>query len=103
MIERLKGIAAPQALVDAAASRKGLRGRASVHSAQPGEMSDTVVLLGPLLFEQGLRLPIAALLLPVGAHRVAPMVPDHSGGGGAQRPTSLVGTPANHPCPSEGE
>src|SRR5437763_1953618 len=42
-------------------------------------MSETVVLLGPLLFQQGLRRPIAALLLPVGAHRGTAVVPHHTG------------------------
>src|SRR5919204_2744455 len=58
-------------------------------------MSDRVVLLGPLLFEQGLGLPIAALLLPVGAHRVAPVVPDHSSGAEPERPATLLQAPAD--------
>src|SRR5207253_9496812 len=58
-------------------------------------MSERVVLRGPLLFEQGLRLPIAALLLPVGAHRVAPVVPDHGGGAEPERPATLLQAPAH--------
>src|SRR5919199_6177963 len=58
-------------------------------------MSDPAVLLGPLLFEQGLRLSIAALLLPVGAHRVAPVMPDHGGGAEPERPATLLQAPAD--------
>src|SRR5205823_846667 len=61
----------------------------------PGQTSDTVILLGPLLFQQGLSVPIASLLVPVGAHRVPPVVPDHSGGAEPERPATLLQPPAH--------
>src|SRR5207244_3302454 len=53
-----------------------------------------IVLLRPLPFQQSLGLPVVLLLLPIGLHRVAPMVPDHSGRAESQRPAALLQLPA---------
>src|SRR5258708_16873863 len=58
-------------------------------------MADGVVLLRPLLCQQHLGLSIVLLLPPVGAHRVAAMVPDHRCRAETQGPAALLQPPAD--------
>src|SRR2546428_3164849 len=58
-------------------------------------MTRAVVLLRPLPLEERLRPPVSRLLLPVGAHGVAPVVPDHGAGVEAQGPALLAEPPAD--------
>src|SRR5512143_2180418 len=58
-------------------------------------MPRTVVFLGPFLRQLTLRTAIADLLLPIGAQRVAPMMPDHGTRVEAERPAPRPQSPAD--------
>src|SRR5260221_13778381 len=67
----------------------------TIESPGPGKMADGVVLLRPLLFQQRLGLRIVLLLPPVGAHRVAAVMPHHRRSGETQGPAALLQPPAD--------
>ena len=77
------------------APAKRLRKPLTVDTPGPEQMAGDVVLLRPFLFQQRLGLAVALLLLPVRAHRVAAMVPDHGGGTEPQRPAPFAQPPAD--------
>src|SRR5205807_8812667 len=54
-----------------------------------------VVFLRPLALEHRFGSAIADLLLPIGAERVAAVMPDHGGGMKAQGPPPLLQAPAD--------
>src|SRR5262249_6153039 len=71
-----------------------LRDAVAVKPATPSQVSDTVVLLGPLCFEQRLGLAVPLLLFPIGFHDIAPVVPDKSPRVKANRAACLLHAPA---------
>src|SRR2546422_3079831 len=91
---RLKWRQSPDAVIDSP--------RAPVHvssvvinTAGPGCMSHRVVLLRPLSFQHGLGLAVASLLSPIGADRIAAMMPNDRCRAKPQCPTFLLQSPAN--------
>src|SRR5205807_7737548 len=95
-VERLEGGAAPHTVVHARpAPAERVRQPAAVNPARPAHVPRAVVLLGPLALEHGLRPAVADLLLPVGAQRVASMMPHHGGGVEAERPAALLQPPGH--------
>src|SRR5207253_10182775 len=67
----------------------------AVHAAHPAHVPGSVVLLRPFALEHRFRPAVADLLPPIGAYRVAAMVPDHGGGIEAQLPAALLQPPAH--------
>src|SRR4051812_1464050 len=57
-------------------------------------MSDRIVVLRPLLFEQGFGLAVAFLLAPVHRYRISPVMPVHRACVEADRSAALHQTPA---------
>src|SRR5207247_6263824 len=68
---------------------------AAVDPARPAHVPRTIVLFRPLALQHRLRPAVADLLLPIGAHGVATMVPDQGRGTEAEGPPPLLHTPAH--------
>src|SRR5947209_374233 len=96
LVRVLEWFAAPGAVMDALATpRQGSGQTVPVQPAHPAQMAKTVVFLRPLALQQRFGLAVATLLPPVGADRIAPVVPDHGGGTKAKRPATLLKVPAD--------
>src|SRR5207244_5541353 len=65
-----------------------------VDAAGPADVARAVVFLGPLALQHRLGPAVPDLLLPVGAHGIPPVVPDHGGRAEAERPAPLLQPPA---------
>src|SRR5207245_5467795 len=91
LVQRLKWRTPPDAMIDAGlAPPERARQPAAVHAARPANVPGTVVFLGPLALQHRLRAAVTDLLLPIRAHRVPTVVPDHGGGTEAERPSLLL-------------
>src|SRR5712691_11959192 len=77
LVDRLEEAASPDPVVDQAASPEQLHHGRIVYTPRPADVTKRVVLLRPLTFEKGLRAAVPPLLVPVGAHGAAAMMPDH--------------------------
>src|SRR5439155_9895108 len=96
LVQPLERRRAPPAVIDPPSPEiKSAREPAAVDSTRPCQLPCNAVLLRPLLLEQRLGLPIPPLLLPIRAHRVAPMVPDHGGWVEPESPATLSQPPAH--------
>src|SRR5205085_1205759 len=94
-IQRLKRGRAPGAVIDAAAHREDRwHEPLAVQPADPRDVTDGVVLLGPLALEHRLGLAVVELLLPVRLDGVAAVMPDDSRGREPQLPTRVLDPPA---------
>ena len=58
-------------------------------------MAGEIVLLRPFLLQEGFRFAVIVLLLPVGANRITPVVPDHRARTISEGPPLLLKSPAN--------
>src|SRR5258707_10721234 len=67
----------------------------TIEPSGPYKIAEGIIFLRPLPFQQGLGLPVVLLLLPIGTHRVAAMMPDHSSRAETQRPAALLQPPAD--------
>src|SRR5438132_544996 len=105
LLRRLEGSGPPDAVIDAPAPRpREFRPPVPVHAASPGEMATAVVLLGPLPLEQRLGLSVLVLLFEIRGDRLAAVMPDNGARTEAERPTSLLHSPADvHVVPSDAE
>jgi hypothetical protein len=79
-VRRLERRKSPHAVVHALHPAECVLEPASVHAARPHGVTRHVVLLGPFDLQHRFGLAIARLLLPVRAHRLAPVMPDECGG-----------------------
>src|SRR5207247_9133857 len=96
LVERLKRRDAPDAVIDPRATPpERVRQPVAIDAAGPAHVPQAVVFLGPLALEHRLRPAVADLLAPVGAQRVAAVVPDHGGRMEAERPAGLLQPPAH--------
>src|SRR5207248_9994800 len=87
---------APDAMLDARSAPPEHVGQpVAVDTAGPARVPGAIVFLGPLPFEHRLRAAVPDLLLPVSAHRVAAVVPDHRGGAESKRPAPLLEAPTH--------
>src|SRR6185312_4851778 len=67
----------------------------AVSASSPSDMSGRVIFLWPFLLEHRLGSAVTHLLLPVGHHRVAPVVPDERGRIVSQRKALFLKAPTN--------
>src|SRR6266704_14641 len=94
-VERLKRGGAPLAMIDAPHPPAQVGQTVGINPSGPQGMAGGIVFLGPLAFQHGLGLAVAALLLPVGQHRIAPVMPNEGRGAEPQSPPFLLQTPAD--------
>src|SRR6185503_10315608 len=74
----------------------------AVDASRPDGMAGYVVLFGPFALEHRLGLAVAALLFPVGAHRVASVMPNERGRAEPKAPALLLQSPADiHVIPGD--
>src|SRR5258708_19361162 len=67
----------------------------AVNPAVPGRIAGRVVFFRPFLFQHRLRPAITALLPPISAHRIAPVMPDYRRRAEAECPTVLLQPPTH--------
>ena len=95
LVERLIRRNAPDTVVDARPAPAERAGEpVPVDAAGPADVARAVVFLGPLALQHRLGPAVPDLLLPVGAHGIPPVVPDHGGRAEAERPAPLLQPPA---------
>src|SRR5512133_1875825 len=96
MVNRLERSAPPRPVVDAPPPTRRLACEAvAVETPTPGHVPTGGVLLGPLALQLGLGGAVAALLAPVGADRVAAVVPDDGRRAEAEGQAALPQPPAD--------
>ena len=94
LVQRLKGRAAPDPVVDSSGRAEERRGLAAIHASGPRDVADPIVPVGPLARQLRLGLPILPLLLPVCADGVAAVMPDHGRRAESQSPAAITQPPA---------
>src|SRR2546428_498400 len=96
LIDGLEWRGAPPAVIHAGPPPPQDVGQsAAVHPARPADVPNVVVLLRPFALQHRLGAAIADLLPPVGAHRIATVVPHHGGRVEAERPAAILQSPAH--------
>src|SRR5678815_281740 len=82
------------AMVNHTTAEEGMEHAAPINATAEGVMPRGVVLLRPLLLQQGLRLSVTPLLSPKSGNRASAMMQNHRARRETKRPTAVLESPA---------